>query len=152
MQEAAIETVVPFEDNACAVEGELTLLPSGTYEAVFDTWETVALFDGRAQKLILWFALAAPPYVGVRLPRYYNVGEILGKPRTRGRFKVGPRSAFFREYCAAHGAPSRIDRLSVSKFQGGKFSVKVRTVKRVGRLELPEGARYSVIDCVVGRA
>lgn len=134
------------EDESCQIVGDLVLLPEGKYEAAFDYWETLTLFGGRAQKLALWFKVLDPGYMGQRLARYYNVTRIVGKPRKRGRFKVGRKSDFLRDYCDLHGAPTRHDRVSVSKFADKAYEITVRTVtKSSNQRDIPDPLRYSVI-------
>lgn len=139
------------DDDSCVVEIELPHLKPGTYEAAFDTWETLRLFGGRAQKLVLWFTVLDPGEMGARLPRYYNVRQIIGKPRRRGQFKAGPKSAFVRDYYKLHGAPKRKDRISVSRFENKRYRIKVRTVKEgADQKGLHEGLQYSVIENIEG--
>ena len=136
----------PLEDGACEVRGDLPRVQPGTYEAAFDTWQTVALFGGKSKKLILWFTLLSPGVMGTRLPRYYNIMALNGQPRARGRFRVGRKSDFLRDYCRLFGEPGRYDRISVSKFQNQRFRVGVRTVERGGnQASIPDCLRYSVI-------
>lgn len=154
---AAARVSIQFEDEAqddgsCVVEVELPLLKPGTYEAAFDTWETLRLFGGRAQKLVLWFTVLDPGEMGTRLPRYYNVREIIGKPRRRGQFKAGPKSTFVRDYYRLHGAPKRKDRISVSRFENKRYRIKVRTVKAgADQQRIHEGLQYSVIESIEGQ-
>lgn len=137
----------PHDDYACVVEVELPLLKPGTYEAAFDTWETLRLFGGRAQKLVLWFIVLDAGHMGARLPRYYNVKQIIGKPRRRGQFKSGPKSAFLRDYYRLHGLPQRKDRISVSRFSNQRYRIKIRTVKEgADQQGIHEGLQYSVIE------
>lgn len=134
-------------DDACVILGELVLLPPGKYQAAFDDWETVVLFGGRAQKLVLWFTVLDPGYMGQRVPRYYNVTGIVGKPRKRGRFKVGRKSDFLRDYCELHDAPTRHDRVSVSKFADKAYEITVRTVtKSSSQRDIHKAMQYSVIE------
>lgn len=136
----------PPEDDACELTEILPLVPPGEYEAYFDRWQTAALMGGKAKKLILWFALATPGVMGTRLPRYYNVRTLKGKPRLNGHFTVGPKSDFAREYCRLLGPPRRRDRFSVSRFENKLFSVKVRTVQSgADQSRIAECLQYSVI-------
>ena len=141
----------PAEDGACQLTETLPLIPPGMYEAYFDRWQTAALYGGKSKKLILWFALADPGVMGIRLARYYNVTALKGKPGDFGHFKVGPKSHFARDYCRLIGNPRRLDRLSVSRFQNKVFRVKVRTVtKGADQASIAECLQYSVIGELLG--
>lgn len=136
----------PPEDNACELTEILPFVPPGEYEAYFDRWQTTALFGGRSKKVILWFALATPGVMGTRLPRYYNVKELKGRPRLNGQFKVGPKSNFARDYCRLLGPPRRRGLFSVSRFENKIFRIKVRTVKKgADQTEIAQCLQYSVI-------
>lgn len=135
------------------IDRELPCIPPGKYEMGFDTWETCALYGGRARKLILWFAVLSPEYMGLRIPRYYNVRELNGKPGKRGRFKVGKKSDFLREFVHVHGMPDRLDRISPARYQGNKYLAKVRTVETGNRNRpIPKELRYSVVDQIIKAA
>ena len=136
----------PPEDDACELTEILPLVPPGEYEAYFDRWQTVALFGGKSKKVILWFALATPGVMGTRLPRYYNVKELKGKPRLMGQFKVGQKSTFARDYCRLLGPPRRRGLFSVSRFENKIFRVRVRTVERGSdQSKIAHCLQYSVI-------
>jgi len=79
------------------IVGDFVQIPPVEYEAAFVDFETRLLF-GRQPKLYLWFSLITPGYIGIKLPRYYNVLSLSGKPRRGGRFKAGRKGNFVREY------------------------------------------------------
>src|SRR5579862_2903985 len=121
------------------------------YEFRFDYYETKVLF-GRAPKLILWFTIVTfgEYFDRIQLPRYYNVTKLMEKPRKWGRFKVGYKSDFLREYSRLFGTPLRLDRIPMSAFEPVIVTAKVRTVSTGSKQEvIPPGLQYSVIDKLV---
>jgi hypothetical protein len=118
----------------------------------FDGYETRILF-GRASKLILWFTIITfgPYFDLVKLPRYYNVTRIIGKQQRNGRFKVGFRSDFLREYGRLFRHPTRLDRITMSPFERHIIIGRVRTVT-VGhdQKKIPEFLQYSVLEELTG--
>jgi hypothetical protein len=127
------------------------LILPGVYDFRFDYYETKVLF-GRAPKLVLWFTVVTfgDYFDRVRLPRYYNLTKLMEKPRKWGRFKVGYKSDFLREYATLFGSPLRPDRIPMSVFERVIVSAKVRTVSMGSKQEtIPAGLQYSVIDQLV---
>src|SRR5690242_9896028 len=94
------------------------LILPGVYDFRFDYYETKVLF-GRASKLVLWFTVITygDYFDRVRLPRYYNVTKLLERPRKWGRFKVGYKSDFLREYTTLFPIRPRLDRIPMSAFE-----------------------------------
>lgn len=130
------------------------LIEPGEYELRFDHYETLILF-GRAQKLVLWFTVVTmgPYFDTVRLPRFYNVTRIIGRPGRNGRFKVGFRSEFLREFCTLFPVklPARLDRIPMSLYSNAIIVGRVRTVtKDREQRDIPEPLKYSVIEELTG--
>lgn len=122
------------------------LLPPGNYELAFVECQTGVLF-GKSAKLILTFSIMTPgEYLGLKLLRYYNVQKIIGRQGKDGRFKVGWHSDFMREYCNLFPAPSRNDRVPMSKFRNTVVLGRVGTVNMGrGQKPIPSVLQYSVI-------
>ena len=127
------------------------LIEPGLYELRFNYHETRVLF-GCAPKLVLWFTVISmgPYFDQVQLPRYYNVAKLLGRPGKHGRFKVGFKSDFLREYAALFPARLRLDRIPMSPLERGIVMGQVRTVSVGAKQEsIPTVLRYSVIGQLV---
>ena len=120
----------------------------GVYDLAFLDCETVRLYGGRAQKLVLRFRVVTlGKFFGTILPRYYNV-TIKGKAQKYGQFTVGWKSDFIREYVGLFGgAPKRKDRIPMSVFEKVIISGAVRRVTRSGtdHRVIPKDLQYSVI-------
>lgn len=136
-------------DDACEIEGgALPLVTPGEYQLRFDYWETAIMF-GRAPKLILTFTIISMGeyFDCVQLMRFHNVRRLIGKSQKYGRFQVGPRSDFVREYARLFPSPlKRLDRAPMSEFGKHIIVGRARTV-RVGSNQegLAEQVQYSVI-------
>ena len=128
------------------------LVEPGQYELRFDHHETLVLF-GRASKLVLWFTVISmgPYFDAVKLPRFYNVKRIIGRPQRGGRFKVGFGSDFLREYARLFPAPQRLDRIPMSEFSRHVVIGRARTVTRGSdQSAIPDVLQYSVLDELTG--
>lgn len=127
------------------------LLPPGLYDVAFERYYTWMMF-GRAPKLTLCFkVMTFGEYFEVPIQRHYNVAKLIGRPGTNGRFKVGFCSDFLREYAALFGAPTRLDRIPMTRFENHILIAKVRTVsKGTEQREIPAGLQYSTISELVG--
>lgn len=137
-------------DDACVIEGgALPLVPEGEYQLRFDYWETAIMF-GRAPKLILKFTIITMGeyFDCVQLNRYHNVRRLIGKPQKYGRFQVGPRSDFVREYGNLFASTlKRLDRAPMSEFGKHIIVGRARTVKFGSNQKgLTALAQYSVIS------
>ena len=83
----------------------------------------------------------------MQLARYYDVTKILGKPAKEGRFKVGWKSDFIREYATLFGLLGRLDRISMSKYKGKIIEGNVHVVERSqNHRKIHEDLQYSVVD------
>lgn len=128
------------------------LVKPGIYELRFDHHETAVMF-GRAPKLVLWFTIVSfgPYFDAVKLPRFYNVRRLIGRPSRNGRFKTGFKSNFLREYSRLFRAPTRLDRISMSEFSRHIILGRVRTVTHgSNQAEIPDGLQYSVLEELTG--
>ena len=134
------------EIGDASLDGERpALLTPGMYTVIFDYHETKQMF-GSALKVVLWFKVSEPgENFGKRLGRYYNVTRVLSRGRN-GRFKVGWRSDFLREYTRLFGLPHRLDRIPMSNFSRDALVAVVRTVGQTStQIAIPEPLQYSVI-------
>lgn len=135
------------------MEGEgPALVPPGVYELRFDWHETAVMF-GRAPKLVLWFTIISfgPYFDIVKLPRFYNIRKVIGRPARNGRFKAGHKSNFCREYYRLFRPPTRLDRIPMTPFERHIILGRVRTVtKGSDQKEIPDGLQYSVLEELVG--
>lgn len=123
------------------------LVPPGEYEFKFQYFETKRVFD--RPKLFLWFSvLTFGDYFEKRIPRYYGATRLIGKPQRGGRFKVGWKSDFRREFCRLFPiSVNRLDRLPMTHFERVILIGRVRTVERAyNQRPIPPEAQYSVID------
>ena len=119
----------------------------GVYDLRFDYFETRVMF-GRCPKLVMWFTvITMGEYFNcVQLPRYYNISKLMEKPKKWGRFKVGLKSDFVRDYGRLFDIPTRLDRFPMSVFERVIIEAKVRDVTTgSNQREIPKGLRYSVI-------
>jgi hypothetical protein len=145
-QKSAPEVFAELDGEAPA------LVPPGTYELRFDHYDTAVMF-GRAPKLVIWFTIISfgPYFDTVKLPRFYNVRRLIGRPSRNGRFKAGHKSDFVREYYRLFRPPGRLDRISMSPFQRHIILGTTRTVTQgADQREIPAGLQYSVIDELTG--
>ena len=95
----------------------------------------------KREVISLELMVLAEPYVGTRLERFYSATH-----------RVGRNSVYLREWTIANGGrpPKRKDRMSLCKFEGKIFLVRVKTVKKAwdGNLH-PEGLRYSKVAAIL---
>lgn len=143
--------VVEKRDAGQVVGTKPPLVTPGTYNLMYELDETILLGKGRAPKLVTWFRITSHgEFLGVRLPRYYNVISLEGKPRRHGGFKVGWKSGFMRDFATVfESLPSRMNRIPMSKFEGVEIRGRVKTVvsgwdRKDG--PLPVALHYSVIE------
>lgn len=135
------------------IDGEKPpLVKPGIYDFAFDYYETILLF-GRAPKLVLWFRIMQMgEYNGLRLPRYYNVKRIVGKPHRNGDFRVGWKADFIREYVNLFSLPQRIDRIAMAGYKKYIIRGKVKTVTNdLKQRGIPKPLQYSVIQEIRGK-
>ena len=96
--------------------------------------------------------LTDPRYYGRLLSRYYNVKKLVGRRGTNGDFKPSSwRSDFVREHALCFGAPSRLDRIPMTKYRGAVMRCRVKTVERDWRQrDMVAGLGYSVVTEILG--
>jgi len=119
----------------------------GKYEVMMKNYYTAMMYGGKAPKLILDFVIVGQcKEFGSVIPKYYNALNLIGRPRKRGRFKVGKKSDFARDFFDfIHCGTARMDRLCVSHFEGIRFLAEIVTVKRARNRNIPEPLQYSKI-------
>lgn len=130
-----------------ALDGDQpSLIPPGEYELAFDYFETKILF--KKPKLFVWFkVIKYGDHFGVRVPRYYGLRKIIGRYGKGGRFAIGWKSDFLREYARLFGAPKRLDRIAMTPFEKVVIVGRIRTVEKGhDQREIHDSLRYSVID------
>lgn len=130
---------------------ELTLIPPGVYQVGFDFHETRCLHRG--YKLVLWFKVTSMgEHFEKRLPRYYNIIKPIGKIGKGGKFKVGRKSDFIREfYAVIPKSVGRLDRVPMTALKSSLIRANVKTVtKGHDQRAIPEQAQYSVIQELLG--
>lgn len=139
------------DEDGYLVGDDLPQVSPGTYEGTYVGHET-SLYKGETPKLTVRFKITSPgPGEGVTLPRYYNVKDLVGDPRTSGAFKVGRRSDYYREFCLVAGRPDRSDRASPVAFRGKIIALAVGYVTQNGQGRPIVGdARYSRITHLLG--
>ncbi len=123
------------------------LVRPGLHEVMLDNFQTALMFQGKAPKLIMNFAIVSHGEdFGKRVPRYYNVAKIIGKPQREGQFKVSKKGDFLREYLTLFQyAGSRLDRLPMSRFNGVTIKAEIKTVKHSRGKDIPEPLQYSKV-------
>lgn len=133
---------------------ESPLIPDGEYEVIlesFCTWN----FMGRQPKIMLEFRIVSPgEFFGLRVPGYYNVSKLIGKPGRNGRFKVAKRSNFVRDFARVFPdfTFTRFDRMPMSKLFGIVLVTNVKTVKNgFDQRRIPESVQYSIVNQLNGQ-
>jgi len=125
------------------------LFPPGKYHVILRDFQTALMFAGKQPKLIMTFVIERGEHQGKPIRAFYNAVRLFGRPQKGGRFKMGQKSDFYREFCGLfdhNGGNARLDRIPMSLFNGRVIEAKVRTVTKARGRELPEAAQYSVID------
>jgi len=88
-------------------------------------YETGSYFGN--PKLILHCAIVnSDDYGGTPVDRFYNVQELIDRPRMYGRYKAIARGALVREYQRLFKDPERLDRISFTPLKEKRL---------IGRLE-----------------
>lgn len=126
-------------------------LDPGTHSVMLDHFYTALMFQGKAPKLVLVFTIVSPgPAYGAKLPRYYNVKRIIGRPQTGGRFHPSATSDFAREfYTLFDYGGRRLDRLPMTNFDGKVIQANIATVTRARGQRIPEPLQYSKISKLI---
>tara|TARA_R100000808_G_C2055289_1_gene89069 strand:- start:11 stop:442 length:432 start_codon:yes stop_codon:yes gene_type:complete len=123
------------------------LIPEATYTVMLDHFVTCYMFS-KAKKLVLNFSITSyGKHYGLKLPRYYNVMKIIGRPCKNGRFQVSKKCDFMREFYTLFENPAkRLDRIPMSLFKGVEFEARVKTVREARGKKIPKPLQYSKID------
>jgi len=143
--------VVDNNSGEGSVAGDFgTLVKPGIYELGFKYHQTAVLF-GKAKKLILCFEFTEYGNTfGLPIARYYNVQGFKGKVGRNGKFIVGNRSAFIREFGILFGKIKNPKFISINQFKGVTIKGKIKTVTRsYDGGPIPEGQEYSVIERLI---
>lgn len=122
------------------------LLPPGVYRLRFDDWETVNYFN-RQPKVVCRFTVCTEgDWFGTKLTRWYNVKSLVGRPRSRGRFKVAWGQDLAREFVTLVGTMPRKDGIALSRLKPLLLEGLIETVT-TDRKQRPLHPllRYSVI-------
>jgi len=128
------------------------LVKPGKYELAFVSYSTAMMF-GRAPKICLSFRIISlGEFNGVIINCYYNAAKLKGKPGKNGKFCVGWKSNFLRDFANLFNClPDRRDRVPMSKFQDVIIIGKIITVtKTFDQKEIHPLLQYSVINELVG--
>jgi len=136
--------------NLSEVGEELPLLPEGEYVVGYVKHVTFEQF--RSKKVVFYFQIIDHgKWHGAILERFYNVERFTSKRGKNGSFIPPPRGNFMLDYAMCFGMPLRRDRISLTRFEGKLFRVKVRTVKQNHeQRKYPESMQHSVIDSILG--
>ena len=126
-------------------KSDYLLIRPGLYYVMLDSYRTVHMF--KSCKLELTFSVISHgDAYGVRLPRFYNIDRIIGRPQEGGRFSVSRNRDFPRELLTLfHHSSSRRDRYPMSLFNGVTIEARVVTVSKARKKLIPEPLRYSKI-------
>jgi hypothetical protein len=141
---------------------DYALVPAGEYEARVLDDETRVYFAPRrhpergAAKLIVWWSIVTMGHVGTVIPAYYALPGVIGRVGRHGRYRaVGHCSRLARDLAAMLGTrPSLLagpfPRELVTDHLY-RVAVVTVTLDR-DRVPIPDAARYSRIDRVLGLA
>ena len=127
-------------------------IPEGDYRAKCVGFGFDRMF-GRQKKVNLRFRIIEPPrMMGCELKRYYNCPWTGGK-RKRRTISPGWFSELMREFSLCFGPPKQRNHVSLDKFKGNLFLIRVSTVKRDYRSrEKVAGLEYSVVSEILALA
>lgn len=121
----------------------------GNYRVMLDYYRTVRMFKCPKVELIFSIVSFGDAH-GVRVPRFFNVDRLVGKPGKNGRFSVSGTRDFPRELLSLFNyQASRKDRYPMSLFNGVTIEAQVVTVKKARGIEIPEQLRYSKIQRLI---
>jgi len=132
-------------------------VPNGIYVVEFIGAEGT-FFLGRAPKVVLWFLIAEGEHQGKRIPSYYNVESLNGRPGSRIRrpvFTIGWRAhlavdmaTLFPDEYSPDKLPTVIPEAEMSE---RRIRLKTRTTEKTHKgKKRPESFCYSVVDEVQG--
>ena len=142
------------DDDGGAWDAEIVgdvapLIPDGEYLVRYDGHDTALAF--KTGKVFLRFAIIdMGPYLETKLFRPYRVRALVGRPGRGGKFTLARGSDLFKDLARLLDVTRRPDRISLHDLKGKVWRVRTRTVTHDYRQrELPEAARYSVIDTIL---
>ena len=102
----------------------------GEYELKFEHYETI-LFHGRYPKAVLWFSiLDFGEHNEKKIPRYYRLEKIFGKPGKHSKLKFGKRSDLNKEYLKLFDKPSRTLEIDWDLYKQHIILGEVKTVTK----------------------
>lgn len=150
----------PQKDFDALPDGERPArIPPGDYLVRFDWHETCVLF-GKAAKIRMHFTVITPGefFDSVKLSMFYNAAKLIGDKGRNGRFRVGWKSQFLRDFCRLFATSARfdkivqrLDRFPMSLYREHIFLARVRTVTTgADQKPIPEPLQYSVISELLG--
>lgn len=160
---AAESNVIALPSRSAAVY-DYALVPQGEYDARVIGDETRVYWRTKrnpgAPRLVIWFSLCTPGYMGIVLPRYYPIPAVIGRVGRGGRYRAVGRASYLARDLAAMlgGRPSMLaGPFPLDLVQNKLYRVSVVTVQtgvdeRGERVELHEGAQYSRVLRVLGSA
>lgn len=125
---------------------ELPRVPEGIYNLKYLYHETTVRFG---PKVVLWFEIADEnEHYGTKLARYYNVLSFNGLQGRGGRFKLGPMSAFVREYIQVFEEEfDSFEDITPDEYKYRVVKGIVRTVTHGANKRLiPDSLQYSTIS------
>lgn len=126
--------------------GELPLIPCGKYEAVMKTWFTGTLF--KQPKVVLIYTITDREYLGVDIPKYYNVKRLKSKAGKKGKFIAKPRGDFLKDFYKLLPNMPRIrpDQIPITKLQQQPIEVTVgKVTKDYKQQEYAKQLQYSLV-------
>lgn len=126
---------------------ELPRVPEGIYNLKYLYYETTVRFG---PKVVLWFEVVDEnEYYGTRLARYYNILGFNGPQGRGGGFRVGPMSAFVREYIQVfeEDYDDADEDITPNEYKYRIVKGIVRTVTHgANRRPIPDSLQYSTIS------
>ena len=123
----------------------------GLYDLKYQYHETKLYGSGKAPKVVVWFEIMGPEHRGTKLPCYYAVQSLCGKPSKYGRFRLaGYKCRFLRDYVTVLGKPGRWDRVTPRHYEGHIIQGKVVSVKKGwDGHDIPGALQYSKIESLI---
>lgn len=108
----------------------LELVPPGQYDLLYESYETMEPFG--TPKVCVWFKIVTfGEHFGKLIPRFYNVGKVIGSAKRFGNFKAKRGGYLLNEYChITLKRPPRLDRVSFDSFKSIPMVGEVVTVKK----------------------
>jgi hypothetical protein len=140
-------TADDFDD--VAGEDDCRLVPEGHYPSRLERWEPK--LDGRwgEKAIFFWRVFLSADFSEERsviIPRYYNVAR-----DERGKPVFGHHHDFRKDWVGANGGrrPLQWSRLPPAIFEKSLYVIRVITVRRDSKSNLPAGLHYSRVDRII---